>query len=98
LLRLRWNGHVERTNNERMPKQVAAAKMKGIGKRGRPQKTRTDEVEDDLETMGMRNWRTVARVRKEYRTFVLEADVHDGQKCLKRRRRRRRRRRRKRRL
>jgi hypothetical protein len=35
-------------NNERMPKQIANARMKGIRKRGRPQKRWTDEGEKDL--------------------------------------------------
>jgi hypothetical protein len=39
-LRLRWCGHIERMNNERMPKKIMATKMEGTRKRGRPRKDR----------------------------------------------------------
>jgi hypothetical protein len=44
---------------------------------------RSDEVEEDLMVMGIRNWHTVARDRKERRRIVMKAKVHDGQQCLK---------------
>jgi hypothetical protein len=34
-----------------MPKQILIARMKGISKRGRPQKRWTDKVEKDLTIM-----------------------------------------------
>jgi hypothetical protein len=34
-LRLRWCGHIERMNNERMPKKIMTTKMEGTRKRGR---------------------------------------------------------------
>jgi hypothetical protein len=36
--RIRWYGHVERMQNQRMSKQIAAATMEGKRKRGRPRK------------------------------------------------------------
>jgi hypothetical protein len=45
-LRLRWYGHHE------IPKQITA-RTQGTGKRGRSQKTWTDEVEEDLKIMGI---------------------------------------------
>jgi len=35
-------------NNERMPKQVATARMEGVGERGRPLKEWNNEVEEEI--------------------------------------------------
>ena len=65
-------------NNERMPKQVATTRMEGVKERGRPLKGWNNEVEEDFKTVGIRNWRIVARNRKEYRRIVLDVKVHSG--------------------
>jgi hypothetical protein len=77
-LRLRWCGHIERMNNERMSKKVMTTKMEGTRKRGRSRKRWIDEVEEDLKIMGTRNWHAVAKDRQEWRKIVLEAKVHNG--------------------
>jgi hypothetical protein len=87
-LRLRCSEHNERMNNERMPKQVVNARMEGIRKREKQWKRWTDEVEEDLKIMGVRNVHTVARDRKEWRRNLL---VHNALGRIKRRRRMRRR-------
>jgi hypothetical protein len=65
LLRLRRDGHTESLNNERIPKQIVTARMEQIGKRGRPWKGWTYEVEEDLKIMGLINWHIVARNQKK---------------------------------
>jgi hypothetical protein len=65
-------------NKERMPKQVATARLEGIGERGRLMKGWNNEVEEDLKTMEIRNWRRAARNRKECRRVVLDVKVHSG--------------------
>jgi hypothetical protein len=40
--------------NQRMPKQIAAAAIEGTRKRGRPRKRWTDVVEKDLNVMGIK--------------------------------------------
>jgi hypothetical protein len=65
-------------NNERMPKKLATAKMDGIGEKGRLVKRWNNEVEENLKTMGIRNWRRVARNREECRRIVLDVKVHMG--------------------
>jgi hypothetical protein len=52
--RIRWYGHVERIQNLRMPKQIAATTIEGTRKIGRPRKRWKDEVEEDLNVMGIR--------------------------------------------
>jgi hypothetical protein len=52
--RIRWYGHDERVKNQRIPKQIAVAKREGTRKRGRPRKRWKDEVEEDLNIMGVK--------------------------------------------
>jgi hypothetical protein len=61
--------------NQRMPKQILTATMEGKRKRGRPHKRWREEVEKDLNTMGIQNRKTVARDRREWRKIVLESKV-----------------------
>jgi hypothetical protein len=52
--RIRWYGHVERMQNQRTPKQIAAATIEGTRKIGRPRKRWNNEVEEDLNIMGIK--------------------------------------------
>jgi hypothetical protein len=52
--RIRWYGHVERMQNQRMPKQIAVTTIEGTRKIGRPRKRWKDEVEEDLNVMGIK--------------------------------------------
>jgi hypothetical protein len=75
-LRLRWFRHIERMNNERMPKKIMTTKMEGTRKRGIPRKRWIDEVEEGFKFMGIRNWHAAAKDRQEWRKIVLKAKVH----------------------
>ena len=50
--------------------------MKGIRKRGRPRKLWTDEAEEDMMIMGIKYENTETRDWKEWRSKLLEANVH----------------------
>jgi hypothetical protein len=52
---LRWCGHVERMQNQRMPKHTAAATAEGIRNRRRPRERWRDEVQRDLNIMGIKD-------------------------------------------
>jgi hypothetical protein len=41
-----------------------ATKMAGTRKRGRPRKRWTDEVDEDLKIMGIRNWHAITKDRQ----------------------------------
>jgi hypothetical protein len=64
--------------NQRMAKQIAAATIGGTRKRGRPRKRWKDEVEDDLNIMGIKNGREAAKDRRKWGKIVLQARVHSG--------------------
>jgi hypothetical protein len=46
--RLRYYDHVEKIQNQRMPKQIATFTKEGTRKTGRPRKRWADEFEEDL--------------------------------------------------
>jgi hypothetical protein len=61
-----------------MPKQIAATTIEGKRKRGRPRKRWKNEVEEDLNIMGIKNGRGAARDRRKWRKIVLQARDHSG--------------------
>jgi hypothetical protein len=46
---------VQRMQNQRMAKKFATATMEGTRKRGRPRKRWKDDVEEDVNIMGIKN-------------------------------------------
>jgi hypothetical protein len=57
-----------------MPKQIATATMEGKRKREGPRKGWTDEVEKDVNTMGIKNRQPVAR---KWRKTEVETKGHN---------------------
>jgi hypothetical protein len=76
--RLRRHGHTDMMNNERMPKQIVTARMERKRTISKPRKRWTDEVEENLKKMGIRDLLTVVRDRCEWRRSLLQAKVHNG--------------------
>jgi hypothetical protein len=60
-----------------VPKQIAAGTMEGTKKRERSHTIWRDESEEDLNIMGIKNRQAMARDRREWRKFLLEARVHN---------------------
>ena len=50
--RISWLGHLERMEEDRMPKKVFTQKLEGTRRRGRPRKGWREEVERDLQVLG----------------------------------------------
>ena len=51
--RISWLCHLERMEEDRMPKKIFAQELKGT-RRGRPRKRWKEEVERDLQVLGVR--------------------------------------------
>ena len=69
---LRWFGHVERMDDNRLLKKVVSARVDGRGARGRPRFGWMDGVKKALgDRMGVREARERARNRNEWRRMVM---------------------------
>ena len=49
--------HLERMEEDRMPKKIFTQELEGTKRRGRPMKGWREEVERDLQVLGVRKWR-----------------------------------------
>jgi hypothetical protein len=55
--RISWLGHLERMEEDRMPKKIFTQELEGTRRRVRPRRGRREEVERDLQVVGVRRWR-----------------------------------------
>jgi len=63
---------------DRMPKKIFTQEMEGTRRRGRPWKRWKEEVERDLQVLGMRSWRELVADRKKWKDTVRQAKAHIG--------------------
>jgi len=52
--RISWLGHVERMEEDRMPKKIFTQELEGTKRRGRHRNGWREEVERDLQVLGVR--------------------------------------------
>jgi len=75
--RISWLGHLERMEDDRMPKKFFTQELEGTRRRGRPRKKWKEEVERDLQVLGVRRWRELVADRKK-----MEGHCSTGQSPL----------------
>ena len=68
--RISWLGHLERMEEDRMPKKIFTQELEGTRRRGRPRKRWKEEVERDLQVLGVRRWRELVADRKKWKDIV----------------------------
>jgi len=68
--RISWLGHLERIEEGRMHKKIFTQELEGTRRRGRPRKRRKEEVESDLQVLGVRRWRDLVADRKKWKNIV----------------------------
>ena len=56
-----------------MPKKIFTQELEGTRRRGRPKKRWKEEVERDLQVLGMRRWRELVAGRKKWKDIVRQA-------------------------
>jgi sorting nexin-29 len=79
LQRLQWAGHVQRMQEQRIPKRVLNGKMEGKRPRGRPRDRWEDEIYRSSELLlQSRNWKTLSQNRDEWRSRIAEARARLG--------------------
>ena len=76
--RISLRGHLERMEEDRMPKKIFTQELEGTRRIGRPRKGWREEVERDLQVLGVRRWREVLIDRDKWRGIVRQAKAHSG--------------------
>ena len=60
-----------------MPKKIFTQELEGM-RRARPRKRWIEEVERDLQVLGVRKWRELVADRKKWQDIVRQAKAHSG--------------------
>jgi hypothetical protein len=68
--RISWLGHLERMEEDRIHKKIFTQELERTKRRGRSRKGWREEVERDLQVMGVRRWREVVTDRTKWRDIV----------------------------
>jgi len=68
-------GHLERMEEDRLPKKIFTQELEGTRRRGRHRKRWKGEVERDLQVLGVRRWRELVADRKKWKDIVRQAIV-----------------------
>jgi len=63
--RISWLGHLERMEEDRMPKEIFTQELEGTRRRERPWKRWKEEVERDLQVLGVKRWKELVADRKK---------------------------------
>ena len=79
--RISWLGHLERMEEDRMPRKIFSQELEGTRRRGRPRKGWKEEVERDLQVLGVRRWTELVADRKKWKDIVRQAKAHSGLQC-----------------
>ena len=61
-----------------MTKKIFTEELEGRRRRGRPRKGWREEVERDLQVLGVRRWREMVKDRENWRGIVRRAKPHSG--------------------
>jgi hypothetical protein len=65
-------------DENRIPKRVLEWKPTGRRIRGRQRKRWIEDIEDDIQSMGIRGWRNVSKERTECRKITEKVKTHSG--------------------
>ena len=76
--RISWLGHLERMEEDRLPKKIFTQELERTRRRGRPRKGWKEEAERDLQVLEVRRWRELVADRKKWNDIVRQAKAHSG--------------------
>ena len=82
-------GRLGRMEEDRMPKKIFTQELEGTRRRGRPRKRWKEEVERDLQVLGVRRWRKWVMDSKKWKDLFDRPKPTVGFSASGRRRRRR---------
>jgi hypothetical protein len=63
---------------DRVPRKIFTQELEGTRQRGRPRKRWKEEVERDLQVLGVRRWRELVIERGKWKDIVCQAKTHSG--------------------
>jgi len=61
-----------------VPKKIFIQELEGSRRRGRYRKRWKEEVESDLQVLGVRRWRELVADREKWKDTVRQAKAHSG--------------------
>ena len=76
--RIAWIGHVMRIDDKRTPKRILEWKPIGTRIRERPRKRWIVDIEEDMQIMGINQWRKQCTERAEWKRITRKAKTHSG--------------------
>jgi len=76
--RISWLGHLEGMAEDWMPRKIFPQELEGTRRRGRPRKGWKEEVERELQVLGMRRWRELVADRKKWKDIFRQDKAHSG--------------------
>ena len=71
--KISWLGHLERMEEDRMPRKIFTQELVGTRRRGRPKERWKEEVERDLQVLRVRRWRDLVADRKKWKEIARQA-------------------------
>jgi hypothetical protein len=71
-------GHLERMKENRMHKKIFTQELEGTRRRGRLRKGWREEVERDLQVLGVRRWSELVIDRDKWRAIFRQTKAHSG--------------------
>ena len=76
LHRLRWFGHIQRMEENRIPKRVLCMNLEKTRPRGRPRNRWQDEVREDGSIVGGEEWQEKVYGREEWQKLLRTTRNH----------------------
>jgi hypothetical protein len=65
-------------DENRTPKRILEWKPTGRRIRGKSRKRWIEDIEDDMQIMGIRGWRKLCKEREEWKRITEKAKTHSG--------------------
>jgi hypothetical protein len=79
--RLEWAGHLIRASKNRIIKIIFNTKPEGTRKMRRPKLRWEECVYQDIRILSVKNWKSVALNREEWRIILRKTRAHKGLSC-----------------
>jgi len=79
--RVKWLGHIQRTDQTRPTRQLLYWKPMGNRPVGKPRQRWQEDVMEDLKKLKVKNWKKAAKDRRTWRDLAEKAKPHKGLYC-----------------